>query len=75
MGTASHLTVKALDRTPPGLGRTRALNALKLYYLQLALNQVWTPLFFGAGESYPIAFRYRALTFSRCVRTNYPGIR
>lgn len=52
MGTASHLTVKALHRTPPGLGRTRALTALKLYYAQLTLNQLWTPLFFGAGELY-----------------------
>lgn len=50
MGTASHLTVKALDRSPRGLGRNRALSALKLYYLQLALNQLWTPLFFGAGQ-------------------------
>lgn len=50
MGYASHLNVKSLDRTPPGLGRTKALRALKLYYAQLFLNQLWTPLFFGAGE-------------------------
>jgi hypothetical protein len=37
MGWASFLTVKALDRTPPGLGRNRAYLALKLYYAQLAL--------------------------------------
>jgi benzodiazapine receptor len=51
MGYASHLNVKALDRTPPGLGRTRAMRGMKLYYAQLFLNQIWTPLFFGAGES------------------------
>lgn len=50
MGYASHLNVKALDRTPPGFGRTRALRGMKLYYAQLLLNQLWTPLFFGAGE-------------------------
>ncbi|PWO00288.1 TspO/MBR-related protein [Tilletiopsis washingtonensis] len=49
MGWASFLTVKALDRTPPGLGRNRAYLALKLYYAQLALNQLWTPLCFGGG--------------------------
>ncbi|CEH18378.1 Peripheral-type benzodiazepine receptor and related proteins [Ceraceosorus bombacis] len=49
MGWASFLSVKALDRTPPGLGRDKALLSLKLYYLQLALNQAWTPLCFGGG--------------------------
>jgi len=50
MGYASHLNVKALDRTPPGFGRARAMRGMKLYYAQLFLNQIWTPLFFGAGE-------------------------
>lgn len=37
MGWASHLTVKALDRTPPGFGRQKAHLAMKLYYAQLLL--------------------------------------
>ncbi|KAN0064155.1 hypothetical protein ACQY0O_003322 [Thecaphora frezii] len=50
MGYASHLTVKALDRTPPGFGRDAAHRALALYYSQLALNSLWSPIFFGAGQ-------------------------
>ncbi|PWN25840.1 TspO/MBR-related protein [Jaminaea rosea] len=50
MGWSSHLLVKALDRTPSGLGRQRALRSLSLYYIQLALNQSWTPLNFGFGS-------------------------
>ncbi|CBQ71592.1 related to Peripheral-type benzodiazepine receptor [Sporisorium reilianum SRZ2] len=50
MGWASHLTVKALDRTPPGLGRDTAKKALALYWAQLGLNALWSPLFFGAGN-------------------------
>lgn len=63
MGYASHLTVKALDRTPPGLGRTRAFRGMKLYYAQLLLNQLWTPLFFGAGGyEVHLGGRHRRLT-------------
>ena len=36
MGYASHMTVRA-----------QADQALQLYYAQLALNMLWTPLFFG----------------------------
>lgn len=43
MGYASHLTVKTLDRTPPGLGRDKVRLALGLYYAQLGLNMVWSP--------------------------------
>lgn len=50
MGYASHLTVKALDRTPPGFGRRAAELSMTLYYSQLALNAVWTPLNFGVGQ-------------------------
>ncbi|KAK0538521.1 hypothetical protein OC835_001410 [Tilletia horrida] len=50
MGYASHLTVKALDRTPPGLGRDQAKLSLTLYYVQLALNMAWSPLMFAAGS-------------------------
>lgn len=50
MGYASHLTVKALDRTPPGFGRRAAELSMTLYYSQLALNAIWTPLNFGVGQ-------------------------
>lgn len=50
MGYASHLTVKALDRTPPGLGRDTAKKALALYWAQLGLNALWSPVFFGTGN-------------------------
>ncbi|PWN51042.1 TspO/MBR-related protein [Violaceomyces palustris] len=50
MGYASHLTVKALDRTPPGFGRDKALHALTLYWAQLALNAAWSPVTFGFGQ-------------------------
>ena len=50
MGYASHLTVKALDRTPPGFGRSAAQLSMVLYYSQLALNAIWTPLNFGFGQ-------------------------
>ncbi|CAO1638412.1 unnamed protein product [Sympodiomycopsis kandeliae] len=49
MGYSSHLIVRALDRTPPGLGRRQATRSLNLFYGQLALNQLWTPLRFGLG--------------------------
>ncbi|UZJ51301.1 hypothetical protein CBS101457_000621 [Exobasidium rhododendri] len=62
MGYASHLNVKALDRTPPGFGRARAMRGMKLYYAQLLLNQLWTPLFFGAGQLSAASANLLALT-------------
>ncbi|KAM0790096.1 hypothetical protein ACM66B_005424 [Microbotryomycetes sp. NB124-2] len=51
MGWASHLLVKALDQSPPGTARRGlAGNAFSLYWLQYALNVIWTPLFFGAQK-------------------------
>lgn len=35
---------------PTGFGRKQALRSLTLYYVQLALNQAWTPLNFAAGN-------------------------
>lgn len=35
---------------PPGFGRQRANRALQLYYGQLFLNQIWTPIRFGFGQ-------------------------
>jgi hypothetical protein len=35
---------------PSGFGRQRANRALQLYYGQLFLNQIWTPIRFGFGQ-------------------------
>ncbi|KAJ6628688.1 TspO/MBR-related protein [Mycena sp. CBHHK59/15] len=51
MGYASHLTVKALDSTVSPSVRSDCKLALSLYYTQLALNLLWTPLFFGAKKT------------------------
>ncbi|GAA5934294.1 TspO/MBR family protein [Sporobolomyces koalae] len=48
MGLASHLLVKKHDAALPGSPlKAAADHAFKLYWLQFALNQAWTPLFFG----------------------------
>ncbi|KAJ7700146.1 TspO/MBR-related protein [Mycena rosella] len=51
MGYASHLTVKALDSALSPSVRSDCMLALSLYYTQLALNLLWTPLFFGAKKT------------------------
>ncbi|KAJ7507887.1 TspO/MBR-related protein [Mycena galericulata] len=51
MGYASHLTVKALDSALSPTVRSNCMLALSLYYTQLALNLLWTPLFFGAKRT------------------------
>ena len=33
-----------------GLGRQQVLRSLSLYWIQLGLNQIWTPLNFGAAQ-------------------------
>ncbi|KAJ6598992.1 TspO/MBR-related protein [Mycena vulgaris] len=51
MGYASHLTIKALDSALSPAVRSDCMLALSLYYAQLALNILWTPLFFGAKKT------------------------
>jgi benzodiazapine receptor len=50
LGYVSHLSVKAFDAAVTPQGTAQADQAIQLYYAQLALNCLWTPLFFG-GES------------------------
>jgi benzodiazapine receptor len=44
------LAVRALDRSPSAVVRVAANRALVLYFAQLGLNMLWTPLFFGTPE-------------------------
>ena len=52
VGYASHLAVKHFDREPlEGSPKRRALKrGLALYYAQLGLNFIYTPIFLGAQQ-------------------------
>ncbi|KAF8897602.1 TspO/MBR-like protein [Infundibulicybe gibba] len=47
MGYASHLAVKALDTATSPSARADLTLGIALYYAQLGLNCVWSPLFFN----------------------------
>ncbi|KAI5455509.1 hypothetical protein NCC49_000317 [Naganishia albida] len=47
MGYASHVLVRAFDAAPTPGETAKADHALQLYYAQLALNLLWSPIFFG----------------------------
>ncbi|KIK68068.1 hypothetical protein GYMLUDRAFT_36894 [Collybiopsis luxurians FD-317 M1] len=47
MGYASHLAVKAFDTSVSSSHRSDLALGIALYYAQLTMNVVWTPLFFG----------------------------
>ncbi|KAG0149440.1 hypothetical protein CROQUDRAFT_653752 [Cronartium quercuum f. sp. fusiforme G11] len=47
MGYASHLLAESIQRTSILEKAEMASTALELYYIQLGLNMLWTPLFFG----------------------------
>ncbi|KAF8195819.1 TspO/MBR-related protein [Mycena galopus ATCC 62051] len=51
MGYASHLAVKVFDDASSLSVKSDCMLALSLYYAQLALNILWTPLFFGAKKT------------------------
>ncbi|KAL7411501.1 TspO/MBR-related protein [Mrakia frigida] len=51
MGYASHLIVKAHASALTPAAKNTASLALTLYYLQLAGNLTWTPLFFGLKQT------------------------
>ncbi|ORX37193.1 TspO/MBR-related protein [Kockovaella imperatae] len=50
MGYASHLAVKSLDAAVTPNATASANKSLRLYWTQLGLNLLWTPLFFGAKQ-------------------------
>ncbi|GLB33867.1 putative tspO/MBR family protein [Lyophyllum shimeji] len=51
MGYASHLAVKALDAADSPTSRSALLKGILLYYAQLGLNLLWSPLFFKAKKT------------------------
>ncbi|KIJ56886.1 hypothetical protein M422DRAFT_218667 [Sphaerobolus stellatus SS14] len=50
MGWASYLAVKTYDTTLLPEVKSAAYHGLKLYWIQLGLNLIWTPLFFGVKQ-------------------------
>lgn len=66
MGYAASRLVQAWDRSPMLTTRATARSALITYGVQLGLNLLWTPLFFGANKPLPALVDVVALTL-----TNY----
>ncbi|ODO09905.1 hypothetical protein I350_02128 [Cryptococcus amylolentus CBS 6273] len=50
MGYASHLAVKSFDAAITPSGTHESDVALQLYYAQLGLNLIWSPIFFGLKQ-------------------------
>ncbi|KAL0949486.1 hypothetical protein HGRIS_009540 [Hohenbuehelia grisea] len=50
MGYASHIAARALNETISPSHHAQLEHGLNLYYVQLALNLAWSPLFFGAKK-------------------------
>jgi benzodiazapine receptor len=50
MGYASHIAVNALDNTLLEQNRKDLSLGLTLYFVQLGLNCIWSPIFFGAHQ-------------------------
>jgi len=71
MGYASHLIAESLNSTPSYLDAADQANAaLTLYFGQLALNFIWTPIFFGLKKPGPALVDILALTGSVFYMTN-----
>jgi len=71
MGYASHLIAESLNSTPSYLDAADQANAaLTLYFGQLALNFIWTPIFFGLKKPAPALVDILALTGSVFYMTN-----
>ncbi|KAK7061789.1 TspO/MBR-like protein [Favolaschia claudopus] len=70
MGYASHLTVRALDNAASPSARSDLKLALGLYYTQLGLNFLWTPLFFGAKKTGIALLNIGSLTATTFFMTN-----
>ncbi|RDB22631.1 Virulence protein SSD1 [Hypsizygus marmoreus] len=51
MGYASHLAAKAMDVVAAPGSRSNLALGFRLYYIQLSLNVLWSPLFFGAKQT------------------------
>ncbi|KAF9464483.1 TspO/MBR-related protein [Collybia nuda] len=50
VGYASHVAVKALDAAVTPATKSRLKLGITLYYAQIGLNLVWSPLFFGTQQ-------------------------
>ncbi|OAV91928.1 hypothetical protein PTTG_07407 [Puccinia triticina 1-1 BBBD Race 1] len=70
MGYASHLIAESLRTTPFTETADQANSALALYFGQLALNFIWTPIFFGLKKPAPALIDILALTGSVFYMTN-----
>jgi benzodiazapine receptor len=62
MGYASHLIAESLSTTPFYETADQANSALAIYFGQLVLNFMWTPIFFGLKKPAPALVDILALT-------------
>jgi len=69
MGYASHVAVKALDTTDNAANHDSIQRALGLYYGQLTLNCLWSPIFFEARSPGYALIDGVLLTATTCYMT------
>ncbi|PLW21261.1 hypothetical protein PCASD_11792 [Puccinia coronata f. sp. avenae] len=70
MGYASHLIAESLSTTPFYETADQANSALAIYFGQLVLNFMWTPIFFGLKKPAPALVDILALTGTVFYMTN-----